>query len=395
MGKAAIAEDNKPLADNDNVKGAPSALPTTVITRNRPKFQATWFDEISDEVDIKEFVIDGVFAVGEFTYIVGKPATGKSVIIGDAACHVGSGLDWNGRKVKRGLVVYIAAEREKLVKRRMLAFRKRYSVKDVAVAVIAGTPNLTLGLIDANELICMIDDLVAERGVQPVWIIIDTLSRTFGGADQHKAQDMAKFVMSVDRIIKATGAHVTAIHHTPWGEDRAKGAIDLDGAVDASFIVTKGKKGHILRCDGANDGTEGHITTFSLESVTIGVDEMGRETTAPIVVHSAVADEEELADGTVIRFNQPKEKKAVRVFKAALADIGQIGPKGKRGITAEVLRGRINDAFNGPNIKPDSLLAVVRREIANLSKWGAVEKDGDWYYPPPADVPSEQTTVQP
>lgn len=396
MGKAAIADDHTPQADNDNVnsKGAQSALPPTIPVRTRPKFSATWFDDISEEVEVKEFVIDGVFASGEFTYVVGKPGAGKSVIIGDAACHVGCALDWNGRKVKQGLVVYIAAEREKLVKRRMLAFRKRYGVKNVAVAVIDGTPNLTLGLIDANELIRVIDDLVEQRGIEPVWVIIDTLSRTFGGADQNKAQDMAKFVLSVDRIIKATSAHVTVIHHTPWNEERAKGAIDLDGAVDASFIVTKGAKGHILRCDGANDGGEGHITTFSLESVTIGVDEEGRETTAPVAIHSTAVNEEELADGTVVRFTKQKEKKSVRVFKAALADVGQMGPKGERGLKAEVLKGRISEAFDGPNTKPDSLLAMVRREIANLVKWGAAKKDGDWYYPGAADVTSDNPAVQ-
>ena len=64
---------------------------------------------------------------------------------------------------------------------------------------------------------------------------MDTLSRTFGGGDQNKAQDMGKFVRAVDTIVEKTGAHVTVIHHTPWEQERAKGAIDLDGAVDVPF----------------------------------------------------------------------------------------------------------------------------------------------------------------
>jgi hypothetical protein len=48
---------------------------------------------------------------------------------------------------------------------------------------------------------------------------------------------MQRYVQSVDELNRATGAHIAAIHHSPWSDDRGKGAIDLDGAIDVSFVV--------------------------------------------------------------------------------------------------------------------------------------------------------------
>src|SRR5205823_4058546 len=83
-------------------------------------------------------------------------------------------------------------------------------------------------------------------------------------------------------------AHVAAIHHSPWSDDRGKGAIDLDGAIDVSFVVKVAGTGlakvFTLECTGANDGDEGPVTSFRLESVPLGADEAGKITTAPVVV---------------------------------------------------------------------------------------------------------------
>jgi hypothetical protein len=95
---------------------------------------------------------------------------------------------------------------------------------------------------------------------------------------------MSKFVAACDELIRLTGAHLTVVHHTAWSGERGKGAIDLDGAVDASFLVSKNAGTYTLKCDGANDGEEGTIATFTLQSVEIAKDEEGEPTTAPVVV---------------------------------------------------------------------------------------------------------------
>lgn len=251
----------------------------------RERFTLDWFHEIEDSMP-KETFIKGVFGVNEFTMLSGKPGSGKSVITTDMACHVAAGMDWHGRKVKQGLVVYIAAERKDLTKRRMLAFRKRHGIKGaIPLLVMGGRMDLTTGIKDAEDIAATIKRAEEDCGMDCVWIIVDTLTRVFGPGDQNASKDMTRFIQSCDTIRESVaGSHVTVIHHTGWAGDRGKGAIDLDGAVDASFLVKKEAGGYLLECDGTNDGDEGVITHFRMEGVQVGNDEDGQPTMAPVVI---------------------------------------------------------------------------------------------------------------
>lgn len=261
-------QDAPPAAANDN---------------RRERFSVTWFGDIADSKP-KESVIKGVLGKNEFSYIVGMPGAGKSAITTDAACHVAAGLDWFGRRVESGLVVYIAAERKVLTERRMLAFRKRHGVGSIPLLVVGGRVDFTGSLADARAVVDLVKQAEVEAGAPCVWIVVDTLTRTFGAGDQNAAKDMGRFISSCDELLDKTNAHVTVIHHTGWAGERSKGAIDLDGAVDSSFIVKKSGRTFTLHCDGTNDGDDGQICTFVMESETVGFDEDGEPTTAPVIV---------------------------------------------------------------------------------------------------------------
>ncbi|NTG85847.1 AAA family ATPase [Agrobacterium rhizogenes] len=269
----------------DPVVVSETASTTQPQPKKRERFELTWFDEI-EEGKPKETILKGWLGVGEFTTISGLPGTGKSVIVTDIACHIAAGMDWHGKKVRQGLVVYVAAERKKLTERRMMAFRQHHDVHDVPLLVVGGRLDFTKDLKDARDLIAAIREAETITGLPCVWVIIDTLTRVFGGGDQNASKDMTRFVQSCDEILTETKAHVTAIHHSAWSGERGKGAIDLDGAVDASFMVKKDGAKHRLVCDGTNDGEDGDVLAFTMKSVQIGVDEDGEPTTAPVVVPS-------------------------------------------------------------------------------------------------------------
>jgi hypothetical protein len=358
-----------------NVTLATTAPPTA---RKHEKFRVTMFDDIEDNAK-KEWVVEGFIAAGEFSYVVGKPSSGKSAIFTDAACHVGAGMEWHGRKVKKGLVVYLAAERGKVTRRRMMAFRKEYDVSGAAVAVIEGAVDLTNGLADAVTLAERIVELGKDCGLPPVWIIVDTLSRTFGGGDQNKSQDMGKFVRAVDTIIEKTGAHVSVIHHTPWEQERAKGAIDLDGAVDASFIVRNNNGRYTLRCDGGNDQEEGLITAYTMKSVVVGTDENGKVTDAPVVIRDEAATD---SDDCIIKLSSKKKVRSVQLFEIAIEERGKVNPdNGRTAVHKSDLREIIlREQRAGSHATEKSRDAMVRRLIADI-RAKAADENGEWFYP--------------
>ncbi len=253
----------------------------------KERFQITLFDDV-DQTVTKEEIVQGVLSAGEFSLFVAKPGMGKGVLVGDIGMHIAAGMEWHGKKVKQGLVVFFAAERKKITERRVAAWRKKHGVSGIPFVIVGGKLDLTTGLIDAKTLAATIKGLEQKLGFKCVLIILDTVTRTFGPGDQHQSRDMQRYVQSVDELHRATTAHIAAIHHSPWSDDRGKGAIDLDGAIDVSFVVNvKGKgptKVFKLECTGANDGEDGVITSFRLESVDLGTDADGNVTTAPVVV---------------------------------------------------------------------------------------------------------------
>lgn len=214
--KAARAARRQPTPANDNRPAGTG------------RFDLTWFADI-DTTQVKKTFVKGVLGDGEFTMASGLPGTGKSAIMTDIACHVAAGMDWHGRKVRQGFVVYIAAERKKLTERRMAAFRKRYGIGKIPLLVLGGFIDMTSANVDTRALVAAIREAERQCGQACVWIIIDTLTRVFGPGDQNASKDMGRFVANCDLMLKETGTHVTVIHHTAWSGERGKGAIDLAG----------------------------------------------------------------------------------------------------------------------------------------------------------------------
>lgn len=353
-------------------------VPAQPERKERGRFELTWFDNIEEGV-AKETFIKGVFGVREFTTVSGLPGTGKSVIVTDAACHVAAGMEWHGRKVKPGLVVYVAAERKKLTERRMLAFRIKHGVKNVPLLVLGGRLDFTKDLRDAKELIAAIRQAEQETELECVWVIIDTLTRVFGAGDQNASKDMTKFVQACDEILDQTKAHVTAIHHSSWSGERGKGAIDLDGAVDASFMVKKSSGKFQFICDGTNDGEEGEVLAFAMESVEIGVDEDGEPTTAPVVVKVA-------SDGVgkgLVEARTHKDK-ALAILREMLEDgepsPGTNGfPESGRIVPCEAWRNAFYDSM-GDATQPTKQ-ATFTRVKKNLIERKKIGEQGQWVWP--------------
>jgi AAA domain len=357
-----------------------------VPANDNDRFQVTWFDEVNQST-AKEELVQGVLGAGEFSLFVAKPGTAKSVLLCDIGCHIAAGRDWHGRKVKQGLVIFFAAERKRVTERRVAAWRKKYGVANIPFAVVGGKLDMTSGLVDAKALAKAIQQAETMSGHPCVLVILDTVTRTFGPGDQHQSRDMQRFVNSVDELTRATGCHVAAIHHSGWENDRGKGAIDLDGAIDASFLVdvkgTGPNKVFSLTCTGANDADDGLITGFRLESVPLGVDADGNETTAPVVVPAKVTPD----DGSNLRSNADKVLDALRaVIEVGEQSLPADAPALPDGILAaprHAWRNRflLDAAKREPEGKSETLDRIFRRGVADLTKGEKVRSAGDWFWP--------------
>lgn len=257
-----------------------AALDVVTLRRER-KGKFVLYDEISVNVS-KEWLIDGLLGCGEMSVVYGHPGSGKSVFVEDAALRIAGGLDVHGRAVRQGAVLYVALERKKLVERRAVAFRLAHGITNVPFALVGGVINLTHAE-EATALVAVAKEVERVTGFPTALIVIDTLSRALAGGDENSPKDMGGIVKAAGIIGQGTGAHILFVHHMPVESERLRGHGALLGAADTTILVTKGdvRTATVVK---ANDSDEGETIGFTLESVVVGTDDGGQQTTAPIVV---------------------------------------------------------------------------------------------------------------
>lgn len=128
----------------------------------RDRFQVTWFDDVNKSVT-KEEVVKGVLGAGEFSDLIGQPGTAKSVLAVDIGCHIAAGMDWHGRKVKPGLVVFVATERKPLTERRIAAWRKQHDASNIPFVVIGGKLDLTTSPVNSTRSVAVNAKWLSDR----------------------------------------------------------------------------------------------------------------------------------------------------------------------------------------------------------------------------------------
>jgi hypothetical protein len=238
----------------------------------------------------KAYLIDGFVGMGETSAWYGPPDGGKSTVMIDAACHVAAGLDYCGRRVTQGAVLYIAVERGAVVQRRVLAWCLHHDRMDILLPIVAETIDLRTGIVHADRVIATANAFAEDHGRRVVWIIVDTLNRALAGGDENSSKDMGAVIAAVDRIQRSTGAHCSLIHHVPVDRtDRMRGHSSVLGAVDLTVRVTKDDKVVTVEADKANDLVDKPRFAFRFESVELASD--GETvTTAPVLIPCDVTE---------------------------------------------------------------------------------------------------------
>jgi hypothetical protein len=255
-------------------------VPQGEAVAQKPKMTIEWFGEAADSAlsDPANQLVEGLLDEGGLSVNYGDSGSGKTFVTIDLAFHIGAGLNWNGKKVRHALVVYVAAEGGKRIKRRIAALQKRFREEygDVApdplFALVRYQIDLRSSDADLKSLLALVREAEKKIGEKCVWLIVDTLSRAMAGGDENSPVDMGRVVASADRFRAETGAHFTYVHHT--GKDAARGARGhslLRAATDTELETTAGS----FTLTKQRDGELGFKIGFKLVDLEIGMDAKG------------------------------------------------------------------------------------------------------------------------
>lgn len=193
------------------------------------------------------WLVDGILTEGGLSMIWGRSGSLKSFVALDMAMSIATALPWHGRAVKPGSVVYIAAEGAFGLAQRALGWQKNRGAE-------RPLPDLFL----IPQSIAMVgpelDELIAAIPGKPAFIVIDTMSRTFGAANPNQPAEMNAYVDACDRLRNTVGSHVLVVHHA--GEDESRNEIGNKGLRNACDTVIYVKR-HSTKIQLINEAPKG------------------------------------------------------------------------------------------------------------------------------------------
>jgi hypothetical protein len=209
---------------------------------DRPRLYRVRFDESVAKAteDPPEPLIEGLIDMHSMVVMYGASNSGKTFVMLDFAFHIAAGLPWQGRRVSRGPVLYIATEGGRGIHKRVAALAKHYQQAGVPLDLVPCPINLLDGRADVPALLQVVDAAQAEHKAPIKAIIIDTLNRALSGGDENASTDMGAFVRNIDKIRAATGAAVLVVHHS--GKNQAMGArghSSLRAATDTEIEIAE------------------------------------------------------------------------------------------------------------------------------------------------------------
>lgn len=222
-----------------------------------------------------DWIIKGLLPRHSVGMTYGGSGDGKTFAILDMACAVALGVDWNGRKTRRGHVVYICAEGSGGFITRLKAYARRHNISMVDLGdyltVIPAAPNF-LKKVDVEELA----EEINEHNKETELVIIDTLAQTSTGADENSAKDMNIALHYIESLRSKTDSAVHLIHHAGKNEDRgARGSSTLKAALDVQFQVSREGERRLFWVAKMKDGRDNFGWNFNLDTEVLGEDDEG------------------------------------------------------------------------------------------------------------------------
>jgi KaiC/GvpD/RAD55 family RecA-like ATPase len=229
-------------------------------------------------------LVEDLITAGSVALIYGPPGCGKTFLVLDMVLSIAQKWndEWFERWVRKGRVVYVAAEAGQTIRNRIAAWTtERLGLAkpdEVEFEVVMSPVDL------CHRKKGDVERLVLAIGACQV-VVIDTVSRAMGGGDENGPDDMGAFITALDLLRHQLGTTVIAVHHTGKDEGRgSRGHSSLACAADTWIEVDKRDLGvSVATVVRQRDGPGGGQIAFSLRQVVLGENERGKPVTSCVV----------------------------------------------------------------------------------------------------------------
>jgi len=260
---------NSPLAAINTTLAEVDALPTRAI-----KVELQYGSEGYEKE--QSFVIKGLIPECSLGSLYGPSGSFKSFLALDWACHVATGKNWDGHKVKQGAVLYVAGEGGFGVTQRVRAWELQHQVETLNNLARLSVPVFPAKEDQIGVVLNYCQEIKAKTGHSVKLVILDTLARCYGGNDENSSKDMGAFILGCDTIKQLTGATVLVVHHSGKNvENGGRGSSSLPAALDVEYRVKRDgedQQALVLTCSKMKDADQPETKAYDLTSVHIRTD---------------------------------------------------------------------------------------------------------------------------
>lgn len=328
--------------------------------------------------------------------IFGHPSCGKSFFALSIAAAVAQGTPWASRFVDRGAVIYVAAEGQTGFRNRLAAMIEAGQLDRTApFAFIPTALDLQAPASpDVAALISTIAQVTERTGQRAALIVVDTLSKTFGGGKE-VSDDMASYVANCEKVAAAFDALTLIVHHRPKdGSASERGHTSLRGGVVTSILI-EGETIKTATTVKQKDGPDGERIAFRLEPYTLGQTSRGTDVTTCLVdimeeddfPHTARDPRQDLtghsktALKTIERLIASNGTAPPASIPADVIDRTAIASVLAAGHAADTLTAELEGLCDGsPDKRADTARRTAKRAIAKLKDLEILGSWGDWLW---------------
>jgi hypothetical protein len=234
----------------------------------------------------RDYLVKGLLSPAESGLLVGAKNARKTFL----ALHVCYGVaqGWPtilGRRVKQTPVLYLIAEGEAGIGKRVKALVQRYG-RCSAFHVIAQPIDLLRSNASTGDLHDVIE---AAKMCQAGLIVVDTVSRAMMGGDENGPVDMGTLAANLNILRHETGAHVMGVNHGTQAEGtKSRGHNSLPCSADVIIQTEWNEESGLgtVTVGFCRDDAIGPLGVFGTEVVNLGTDEDGDPITTLIVTET-------------------------------------------------------------------------------------------------------------
>lgn len=230
-----------------------------------------------------DFVLPGLL-IGTVNLQVGPGGVGKSTFTLQNGLSVAAGCDlfnfWGDPespfKMNAGKVVYISVEDgpDVVTERLKAAYEEFSPAHQEAIGknmIFVFPPSFSIvkkckGSLVKSDWILALEAFLKDMGESPRLIIIDTLNRSLGDANENSATSMSKIEKVLKSIAETHGCGVQLVHHTVKHTGTAEAGLKPDVARGSSAAVSNVRSMINL----SPDDTNPNIVWYALSKVNYG-----------------------------------------------------------------------------------------------------------------------------